>query len=68
MKKMKTLDYKYLKKNFVYDIDYRLLKQVNDIVYNNVLNNGLQSLDEFEKNDSEGDIKSECISNMDIDE
>ena len=43
-----SLDYKDLKKNFVYDIDYRLIKQVNDIVYNNVLNNGLQSLDEFE--------------------
>ena len=63
-----SLDYKDLKKNFVYDIDYRLIKQINDIVYNNVLNNGLQSLDEFEKNYSEDDIKYEYNSNMDIDE
>ena len=33
-----TKDYKDLKKDNVYDIDYRLVKEVNENVYNTILN------------------------------
>ena len=37
-----SIDYKELKKDYVYDIDYRLIKEISDTVYQNILKNGIE--------------------------